>query len=112
MSDIYSETLSKLAPLLTFSISQDGNFVITLSDKDYIIGEVGLVHGCSSLPAIGDAFIEAARAAIGIMTDDDILCEDWPAECVSDLIAEAGLDLDIQVQAFFACRPWLKQAFK
>ena len=108
---IYSETLSKLAPLLTFSISQDGNFVITLSDKDYIIGEVGLVHGCSSLPAIGVNFIEAARAAIG-MTDDDILCDDWPAECVSDLVAEAGLDLDIQVQAFFACRPWLKKQVK
>lgn len=108
--DIYSETLGKLATLLTFSITQGGELVVTLNHKDYVMGEVKLIHGFSSHPNyLPSAFLDATQSALGMkdMKANDLLCE-----CVGDLLDERmeGSDgLDIQIQAFFACRPWLKQ---
>jgi hypothetical protein len=121
--DIYNETFStfsKLEELLTFSITQRGKLIVTLNNTHvHMLGEIGMFMGSPSFPpfylppAFLDATLEATRAALGIKADDDLLCADWLADCIRDLMDEAmggGEGLSIQVEAFFACRPWLEQA--
>lgn len=116
MSDIYNETLLKLSDLLVFSIAENGELIVTFNDKVYVVGEIGMERGGVWPSYMFDMSAEFIAAICEVLDIKDAARpEAWLLECVHDLLLEEDAmggrgdgGLDVQIEAFFACRPWLK----